>query len=261
MKSRKRKSADGVERPMSLVPPRGDSFPPDAVRTKWLEDVSANFVQPLPAHRAYYRAILECLWPMGHGIPGPYRTDDEARAAIDGYRRKLNPNAPPYHDVFRRIRELQGEEGVVGVVHQGKRLQLVTLGIAAKRVPRIKLTPSQWASVLRRDGGKCTVCGRAEDEEQLDQDHRVPRLRGGGNELSNWQPLCGECNNHKSTQCRNCDQDCQSCPWAFPEKYGLIRISPDNILAARSIAKARDLDVHGMVNGLLRMALEKKASE
>lgn len=252
---------NGLQRPKALAAPEQRAFPSAEIRAQWLATVAANFVTPNEANRAYYLAVLEFLWPEGHGIPGPHRTEDEVRAVIDAKRRSLKPGAKAYLDPFRRKREMQGEEGLVGIVHVGRVLQLVSLGIAPKRIPRTGLKSDLWQLVLDRDKHACTVCGRSGDEADLQQDHRVPRLRGGSSELENWQPLCGECNNHKSTMCRNCEQDCQRCPWAFPERNGLIRVSPDNIVTARSLAKDRGVDVHEMVNELLVVALAEQKSK
>lgn len=232
---------------MTLSPPRKEVFPPKAVRDNWLETVSSNFVAKGESNRSYYMAVLTYLWPEGSGIPGPHRTEDELRKVIEATR----PGKPPYRDPFRRIREMQGEEGLVGIVHVGKKLQLISLGIAPKRIPRTGLKQQLWDKVLARDGHACTVCGSDGGGAELQQDHRVPRLRGGSDELENWQPLCGECNNHKSTMCRGCDQKCQICPWAFPEKNGLIRITPENTVLARQLARSASKDVHELVNGLL----------
>lgn len=245
------------QNPIDLAPPRVEAVPPDDVRRQWLESAKTNFVHPGGSNKAYYLAVLEYLWPEGHGVPGPHRSDDDVRRVINECRRQLKPDEDEYKDPFRRVRELQGEEGFVGIVHKGRTVQLVSLHVASKRIPRNPLSPADKRKILERDRRRCTVCGRGEDSSSLEFDHRVPRLRGGGPEIANWQVLCGECNNHKSTQCRGCTQDCTQCPWAFPEQYGLIRISSRNITRARSTAAVTGVNVHDMVNELLRNALDR----
>lgn len=56
--------------------------------------------------------------------------------------------------------------------------------------------------VLARDGYRCQRCRRDIDEIaalhlRLEIDHIVPVSKGGGNEISNLQVLCQECNQAK----------------------------------------------------------------
>ena len=234
----------------------------DPDRQRWLSETCAGFVAPSESYREYYRVLLETLWPDGHGIPGPHVTEDELRAAIDAYReaRHTGPgDYKPYRDPFRRMRELSGEEGVTGIGRIGRTYQLVNLTLSEKRVPRTGLNDEDWAAVLRRQGARCAVCSRDEGAGSFDQDHKVPRVRGGGDELDNWQALCRECNNFKGTYCRGCEVDCSTCPWAFPEIHALLRISPGNSSAVRSLAKAKDTNPHDLLNELLQEALQKNA--
>ena len=244
--------------PLESPKPAPSAGDPD--RQRWLSETCAGFVATSRQNREYYRVLLETLWPDGHGIPGPQVTEDELRAAIDAYReaRRTGPGEyKPYRDPFRRMRELSGEEGVTGIGHVGRVYQLVDLNLSEKRVPRTGLSDEDWSAVVRRQGARCAVCGRQEAAGGFDQDHKVPRVRGGGNELNNWQALCHECNNFKSTSCRGCELDCSACPWAFPEAYAPLRISPDNSAAVRSLAKAKGMNPHDFLNELLQGFLQE----
>jgi len=53
--------------------------------------------------------------------------------------------------------------------------------------------------ILRRDNNACKVCGRTPPEVKLHVDHVVPVALGGGNEPSNLQTLCSDCNGGKSS--------------------------------------------------------------
>lgn len=66
-----------------------------------------------------------------------------------------------------------------------------------------KLRPSKRLQVLQRDGFRCQICGVTADDGahvRLEVDHRIPRTRGGTNDLSNLVTLCFACNRGKGTQ-------------------------------------------------------------
>lgn len=117
--------------------------------------------------------------------------------------------------------------------------QLISLEISEKRHPRGHLNDLEWERIRRRYGGVCAVCGRTPETTGFQQDHKIPRLRGGSDETINWQPLCDECNNFKSTACRNCRQDCRACCWAFPEKYKPIIMDAPTIQRIRDYAEKK----------------------
>jgi hypothetical protein len=230
-----------------------------AEREAWLIETTASFVAST-ANKSYFEVLLKTLWPEGHGLPGPYVSEDDLRAAIDDFRRAAHKSDKPYKpyvDVFRRVRELQGEEGVTGIAKQGRTYQLVELDLSPKRIPRTHLSNADWAIILARYNSKCAACGRAFGNGKFQQDHKIPRLRGGGDELENWQPLCNECNNFKSTACRGCDLDCLICPWAFPEKYAPLKITGDIINEIRKLAESRGQDPHDLADEILREYLSQ----
>jgi hypothetical protein len=223
-------------------------------RDQWLESVCQGFVSPSLANKSYYRVLLEELWPVGHGIPGPHVKEEHLREAIDRFRQsKHSSNQPykPYVDVFRRLRELQGEEGVIGIGKQGRIYQLVNLNLSEKRIPRIKLSDQLWETVVEQYKHQCAVCGRKEPEVRFQQDHKIPRTRGGGHELENWQPLCDECNNFKSTSCRGCQLECKHCSWAFPENYAPLRLSSESITKLRKYAMGIGTDPSQLLNQII----------
>jgi 5-methylcytosine-specific restriction endonuclease McrA len=244
----------GRQKFLSLAPISNRDVPENVDREVWIEKVCQNFISPSTANKAYYRVLLEELWPPKHGIPGPFVREEHLREAIDRFRRSQHSgNQPykPYIDVFRRLRELQGEEGITGIGREGRTYQLVSLTLNEKRVPRIKLSDLDWNSVLETYKYKCAVCSRSEAEVRFQQDHKIPRNRGGGNEVENWQPLCDECNNFKSTSCRGCQLSCEQCCWAFPERFAPLRLSMENIQKLRRHARHVDLDPHDLLNQVI----------
>ncbi|MFO0389413.1 MAG: HNH endonuclease [Alphaproteobacteria bacterium] len=248
------KKSKGRQKFLELVAPDRTPSANDKERDAWIEGVVKEFVSLSKANRQYYKVMLETLWPSGHKIPGPHIKTEQFRAAVDKFRLSQHDQTTvykPYVDVFRRVRELQGEEGLTGIARQGNTYQLINLALSPKRIPRVKLSDADWSAVLSKYQFSCAVCGRKEPEVRFDQDHKIPRVRGGGDSSENWQPLCGECNNFKSTACRGCKLDCFKCSWAYPEKFAPIRISSENIEWLRNTALKAGVDVHDYLNKLL----------
>lgn len=229
---------------LPLQEPSNERTHTDEERLSWISKLCEGFVQPSSANKAYYKVVVETLWPSRHNIPGPHVNEDQIREAINNFRIENNfGNNPhkPYVDVFRRVRELQGEEGLTGVARQGKTFQLVTLDLSKKRVPRTKLSESDWEDIKNKYGNCCPACKRKEPNVRFQQDHKVPRTRGGLDGLENWQPLCDECNNFKSVACRGCELDCSTCCWAYPEKYTPIPLKPEVLVKIYSYCEKQNI--------------------
>lgn len=211
----------------NLVPPAPKTTSCSEERTKWLDEVIKGFVAKGQANRDYYAAILKKLWPENHGIPGPHVKGKDIREAVIDFRLSIGKSGT-YHDVFRRVRELQGEEGIIGIIKSGNSYQLQSLDIAPKKIPREQIDATLWNEILNKTGNKCSVCGNVFPNNKLSPDHRIPRSVGGDNSIDNWQPLCRTCNATKSAVCQGCDLDCYTCSWAWPEKYKPIKINKEN---------------------------------
>jgi len=136
-----------------LVPPAPQANYSAEDRLRWLDEASDAFVCPWPTNKRYYRIILELLWPEGAGIPGPHVAEEDIRMVMDHHRRA--EGAKPYLDPFRRMRELQGDEGFTCIVKEGKRYQLQSLELEAKREPRIKLSGDLLREINTRYGNRC----------------------------------------------------------------------------------------------------------
>ena len=172
--------------------------------------------------------------------------------ALRSIRPELAREKPPYKDVFRRLRELQGEEGFTCIVKEGVKYQLQSLEMQKKREPRTTLAKTEWKELKAKYGYKCAHCGSHEPVVKLSPDHRVPRDRGGSKDPENWQPLCEQCNNIKSSSCRGCTFNCQLCTWAFPETYKQIVISDENREQIRRIAEKSGKHQSEFVNDILQ---------
>lgn len=215
--------SSGQRKRGTLFPPRiVPNYPPEH-RAKWLADARRSFVAPGKANHDHYAMILEILWPEGHGIPGPVFTNETLRVAFDSLR--TNKGLPVYYDIFRRLRELQGDEGFKCIVKEGNSYQLQSLVVSEKKVPRSKPKTSLWKELLEKSDHACAKCGRKEPEVVLSPDHRRPRDRGGTGDDFNWQPLCQQCNVLKSAACKSCTRNCDVCFWAYPEDFSDLEIS------------------------------------
>jgi len=240
MPSIERKSKARIKQEI-LLPPNPE---PNALvdRDDWIDQTTKGFVTKSHANKEIYRVILEVLWPKGHGIPGPVIDRESIRKAVDEAKGK------PYLDVFRRLRELQGDEGLLGVVKQGFQYQLIDLNIYAKKMPRTSLPDDKWNLVVAHYNNVCAACGSVPDEKGFQQDHKVPRARGGTDATTNWQPLCDSCNNVKSVACRNCKEDCTKCGWAYPEFYKPIKLPGSTLRALHQYADERKLDANTLAS-------------
>ncbi len=220
-------------------------------RQKWLDDARKGFVAPGEANHRYYSLILELLWPKGYGLPGPHVKESAIRACLD--RARLADGKAPYRDPFRRMRELQGDEGFKAILKNGISYQLQSTVVLPKRQPRSKPTASLWREMRASSNGTCAKCGRMEPEIKLSPDHRIPRSRGGSGDDLNWQPLCQQCNILKSAACQGCERLCNVCYWAYPENYAQLDIDDH----ARESIKGEAEKLGVAQNELLRNILNK----
>jgi 5-methylcytosine-specific restriction endonuclease McrA len=63
---------------------------------------------------------------------------------------------------------------------------------AAKNTSRGSFTAKEFIELCERYGNSCLLCGVT--GVVLEADHVVPLTKGGSNDISNIQPLCGTCN-------------------------------------------------------------------
>lgn len=66
---------------------------------------------------------------------------------------------------------------------------------------RSLMTPSLRYDILKRDGFRCTICGRSQDDGvKLHVDHIKPVSKGGKTEPNNLRTLCEDCNQGKKAK-------------------------------------------------------------
>jgi 5-methylcytosine-specific restriction endonuclease McrA len=66
---------------------------------------------------------------------------------------------------------------------------------AAKLARRGSFTSDEFKALCESYGNKCLACG--DGEAALEADHVVPLTKGGSDDISKIQPLCGFCNRKK----------------------------------------------------------------
>jgi hypothetical protein len=58
-------------------------------------------------------------------------------------------------------------------------------------------TPNEWRLLCALYNWRCADCGK---KRPLTKDHVIPVVQGGGDDISNVQPLCRSCNSSKNGQ-------------------------------------------------------------
>lgn len=183
--------------------------------------------------------ILQRLWQEGANFPRGWVTSSEL----------LRLTQQKYFD--RRIRELRDEFGCsieAGVISGEHSYRLFAPDVNFAN-PRLYLSESQKKELFRASSNRCAICKRYHEPgvRGLQADHKIPLKRGGSHDQDNWQPLCVECNVGKRRICAGCEQECQVCPWAFPERVGhklIVQVSEkvEALLRAYAIASGKSLD-------------------
>lgn len=78
--------------------------------------------------------------------------------------------------------------------------------IATDQVPKrtdvqyVEPTLSVKKQLYKIQKGKCNGCGQHFDERNLEIDHIIPKSKGGGDYMENYQLLCGSCNRIKGNR-------------------------------------------------------------
>lgn len=94
-------------------------------------------------------------------------------------------------DTWRAIRKLH-QEGFLIKVRKG--IYKYDPDAITQR-SLFEFSPEVKKAILERDGYKCVVCGRGEEDGiEIHVDHKIPLDRGGTNTIENGQTLCFEHN-------------------------------------------------------------------
>lgn len=197
--------------------------------------------------------ILNQLWDSGLSFPREWVLSEKL----------LKLTGQKYFD--RRIRELRDETGCdieTGVFHGQAAYRLRSCNLQPVN-QRSYLTTAQKTGLLEQCGYKCSACGRlfTQDKRGLEADHKIPLSRNGGSNIENWQTLCVDCNVSKRRSCQNCQDECRSCAWAFPEQFGsiiTIRLSLSTIERLHEEAKQQGKHHQDLLKDYIELGLAKK---
>ena len=178
-----------------------------------------QYIESLPKNKklsSVKQKILRRLWGDDSlPFPKPWVSSKEL----------LEITGQKYFD--RRTRELRDQLGCDIESVYSKELAGHSWRIKSSKLSTPKnreyLSQSDKKKLFKSYNHTCAVCGTKVPPgvRGLQADHKKPLSRGGGNEISNWQPLCHNCNIGKRRACDGCNLECQKCSWAFPEIVGV----------------------------------------
>ena len=109
--------------------------------------------------------------------------------------------------IEKRVNQLRGSNNP-NFKHGLSKIREYKAFIENKRIVRKKgnggsHTFNEWVALKTKYNFMCLCCKKREPEVKLTQDHIVPLVVGGSDDISNIQPLCGSCNSRKRTKTIN----------------------------------------------------------
>ena len=113
-----------------------------------------------------------------------YQTTEKGKATFARYATSEKGRA-----TLRRYRETQKGKRAVRQICRRRRAR--KLGADGNH------TFAEFLTLCRTVGFRCLACG---EKKPLTEDHIIPLLLGGSDDISNIQPLCQSCNSSKGTK-------------------------------------------------------------
>jgi len=212
-----------------------------------------SYIKSLPTKRKLSDVkikIITRLWGMeSDEFPKPWVSSEEL----------LKLTRQKYFD--RRTRELRDQLGCAvesSYIEKfnGHAWRIKSSNLAPPQ-DRDYLTQNQKDKLFENNDFTCVTCGLKVSAgiRGLQADHKVPLSRGGSNNITNWQPMCNNCNVGKRRACVECSLECRTCSWAYPETFGIKTI------VAISEKALRRVDTYSNKMGITRDKIIEEASE
>jgi 5-methylcytosine-specific restriction endonuclease McrA len=198
-------------------------------------------------------SVLKALWDAGEEFPKNWM-----RSSV-----LLNLTKQKYFD--RRIRELRDVCGcdIETEYHDGEHCYRIKSATLGNYKPRLYLSKSLKEKLYKMSDFSCSICKKPvlPGVRGLQADHREPLsrktlIKEDVSDLKNWQPICNECNVIKRRICAKCDDNCQECPWAYPEQHGMSIFINIPIDLEREI-RSRGMLEQGQIKKFILNAIKK----
>lgn len=134
---------------------------------------------------------------------------------------------------------------------ESRRLNGLEGGRPKSKVEHIK-PQDQWSEMIRYFDNSCLCCGyKFPENERPTKDHVVPTACGGLDVISNWQPLCRECNSSKGAQ-SSVDYRVKY-KGKIPKKYLTIWFAKANLMEDENENEIKDINTNEPVDFVLEV--------
>ncbi len=144
---------------------------------------------------------------LPHRIEARKKYQEEHKEQLSEYKQSWAANnsqrvAGSKHDYYERNREDVISRSKKWAEENAEKVKIAKANNrrkrrAAKNARDIHFTAEEFDALCSVYGYACLCCGVT--DRRLQADHVVPLTKGGFDDISNIQPLCGECNRRKFT--------------------------------------------------------------
>jgi 5-methylcytosine-specific restriction endonuclease McrA len=157
------------------------------------------------SHREQYAQYEKARANLPHRVEARRKYQEEHKEQISKYKERWSEENYEGVAAYKRVYYEQNREEVIARSTEWAENNLEKVRQfkannrrkrrAAKHASRGSFTAKEFEELCERYGNKCLSCGSM--SVVLEADHVVPLTRGGSDDISNIQPLCGPCNRRK----------------------------------------------------------------